>query len=146
MVFKTMRRDCVLMKTIHILLIFLIFAAGCIQPAAPPVVTILPTDFPPGTLVDDKSLSVRAERIDSTKILITYEGGRDADQLIELETVVINSRGSATIQSMGSRLDTTPVQRGGSDIIHGPFSENVHVTITGYFFNGTHQNILDTWI
>lgn len=131
------------MKTTSVMLIFLILAAGCTQPTAQPVVTIQPTDVPPSTLVYDTSITARAERIDSTKILITYEGGPDADQLVELETTVINSKGSATIQSMGSRLDTTPVQRGGTDIIHGPFSEKVHVTITGYFFNGTHQDILE---
>jgi len=134
------------MKTTIFILVFLLLTAGCTQPAALPVVTIQPSESPPGTLVYDTPISAKAERIDSTTILITYEGGSDADQLIELETTVINSKGSAKIQSMGSRLDTTPVQRGGTDSIHGPFSEKVHVTITGYFFNGTHQEVLDTWI
>jgi len=134
------------MKTTIVILVFFLLSAGCTQPAAQPVVTIQPSEVPLGTLVYDNPISAKAERIDSTTILITYEGGPDADQLIELETTVINSKGSAKIQSMGSRLDTTPVQRGGTDSIHGPFSEKVHVKITGYFFNGTHQEVLDTWI
>lgn len=134
------------MKTTIIILIFLLLTAGCTQLAAQPVVTIPPSEVPTRTLVSITPISAKAERIDSTTILITYEGGPDADQLIELETTVINSKGSVKIQSMGSRLDTTPVQRGGTDSIHGPFSEKVHVTITGYFFNGTHQDVLDTWI
>jgi hypothetical protein len=109
------------------------------------VVTIQPPQIPPDALVYNEPI-LNAERIDSTTILITYVGGPDTDQLIELETTVINSKGSVKIQSMGSRLDTTPVQRGGTDSIHGPFSEEVHVTITGYFFNGTHRDVLDTWI
>lgn len=134
------------MKTTIIILVFLLLTAGCAQPAAQPAVTLQPSGVPPGTLVYDTPISAQAERIDSTTILVTYKGGADADQLIELETTVINSKGSVKIQSMGSRLDTTPVQRGGTDSIHGPFSEKVHVTITGYFFNGTHQDVLDTWI
>jgi hypothetical protein len=47
---------------------------------------------------------------------------------------------------MNSRLDTTPVQRGGTDIFLGPYTEKVHVLITGYFTNGSHQDILDAWI
>jgi len=129
-----------------IIVIVLFLTAGCVQPAAPPVETISPAAVSPSIPVYDKPVSATAERIDSKTILITYEGGPDADQLIELETTVINSKGSVTIQSMGSRLDTTPVQRQGTDIIHGPFSEQVHVLITGYFFNGTHQDVLDTWI
>ena len=109
------------MKTTIVILVFLLLTAGCTQPAAQPVVTIQPSEAPPGTLVHDTPISAKAKSIDSTTILITYEGGPDADQLIELETTVINSKGSAKIQSMGSRLDTAPVQRGGPDSIHGPF-------------------------
>lgn len=134
------------MKSSVVILIVLFLIAGCVQPAAQPVVPLAPAAVSISIPVHDKPISATAERIDSKTILITYEGGPDADQLIELETTVINSKGSVTIQSMGSRLDTTPVQRQGTDIIHGPFSEKVHVLINGYFFNGTHQDVLDTWI
>ena len=134
------------MKSPVVILIVLFLTAGCVQPTAPPVDTVSPAAVSISIPEYDKPISATVERIDSKTILITYEGGADADQLIELETTVINSKGSVTIQSMGSRLDTTPVQRRGTDIIHGPFSEKVHVLITGYFFNGTHQDVLDTWI
>lgn len=81
-----------------------------------------------------------------TKILITYIGGPDADPLMELDTTVIDSKGKAKTQSMGSRLSTTPQQRGGTDIFQGPYTEKVHVLIIGHFANVTHQDVLDTWI
>jgi hypothetical protein len=138
------------MKAIFVLLILSLLAAGCTQPSVQPVVTtpptIPPTDVTTNIPVHNKPVVVTAERIDSTKILITYKGGPDADQLIELETTVVTGKGSVNIQSMGSRLDTTPVQIGGTDIFRGPYTEEVHVLITGYFANGTHQDFLDTRI
>jgi len=89
---------------------------------------------------------VTAQRFQSTKILITYDGGPDADQLIELQTTVITKIGSVNIQSMGSRIDTTPVQIGGTDIFQGPYTDRVHVITTAYYVNGTHEDVLDAWI
>ena len=134
------------MKPAIVLLIFLILLPGCTQPGEQPAVATPAAELTPGTPVPENRIAATAEKIDPARILVTYNGGPDADQLIELETTVINTRGSVTIQSMGSRLDTTPVKRGGTDIIKGPFSDRVHVIITGYFFNGTHQEILETWI
>jgi len=96
--------------------------------------------------VPEKHVTATAQRTDSSKILITYDGGPDADQLIELQTTVITSKGSVNIQSMGSRIDTTPVQIGGTDVFQGPYTEPVHVLITGYYVNGTHEDVLDTRI
>lgn len=134
------------MKTAIVLLICLVLLPGCTQPAGPPAITLPSAEVTPGIMVPEKHIIATAQKIDPARILVTYNGGPDADQLIELETTVINNKGSVTIQSMGSRLDTTPVKRGGTDIIKGPFSDRVHVIITGYFFNGTHQDILETWI
>lgn len=134
------------MKTAIVLLICLILLPGCLQPAVPPAVTVPSADVTPGITVPEKHITATAQKIDSTRILVTYNGGPDADQLIELETTIINNKSSVTIQSMGSRLDTTPVKSGGTDMIKGPFSGQVHIIITGYFFNGTHKEILETWI
>jgi len=134
------------MKPTIVLFICLILLPGCTQPAGPPAITVPPGEVTAGITVPEKHITATAQKIDSTRILVTYNGSPDADQLIELETTVINNKGSVTIQSMGSRLDTTPVKIGGTDTIKGPFSGQVHVIITGYFFNGTHQDILETWI
>jgi len=134
------------MKDLIVILICLLLAAGCTQPSEQPVVTTRTIEVTTSLPVHEKHIIATVQRIDSTKILITYEGGPDADQLIDLQTTVITSKGSINIQSMGSRLDTTPVQIGGTDIFQGPYTEQVHVIITVYFINGTHQDILDTRI
>jgi hypothetical protein len=91
------------MKTTIVILISLLLIAGCIQPAAQQVVTLQPHEVTTdATPIINLPLIAIAKRIDSTTILITYLGGPDADQLIELETTVISSKGSVTIQSMGS--------------------------------------------
>jgi hypothetical protein len=134
------------MKAIIFILFMILLTAGCTQPAQQPVSTLPPTEVTTTIPVVLIPVTATAQRLDSTKILITYNGGPDADQLIELATTVITSRGSIHIQSMGSRLDTTPVQIGGTDIFQGPYTEPVHVLTTGYFVNGTHRDILDTWL
>lgn len=134
------------MRSISILIILLLVAAGCTSQSAQPAVTKTFPETVPGTSIPEKPVSATVQRIDATKILVTYLGGPDADQLIELETTVINSRGSVKTQSMGSRLDTTPVQIGGTEIFQGPYTEKAHVLITGYFANGTHQDFIDTLI
>ena len=134
------------MKALFIILICSLLAAGCAQPSVQPVGTPQTPEAATNIPAPGESIVATALRIDSTKILITYAGGPDAGQLIELETTVIDSRGSVKTQSMNSRLDTTPVQRGGTDIFQGPYTEKVHVLIIGYFTNGTHRDILDIWI
>ena len=134
------------MKILFAILILALLAAGCTQQAAQPVVPIPSPEVTTSIPVPEKPVFVTAERTESTKILITYMGSPDADQLMELETMIINSRGSVKTQSMGSRLDTTPVKIGGTEIFQGPFTEKAHVIITGFFTNGTHQEFLDAWI
>lgn len=131
------------MRYAFIVVILLLLSAGCIRPAERPAVTTVPVpEIPPAVSPDP--VIVSAQRIDSGRILITYEGGPDADQLLELETTVITGRGSAFIRSMGSRLDTTPVRIGGTDIFPGPFPETVHVLTVAYYTNGSHRDVLDT--
>jgi len=131
------------MKNIIAILIGFLLIAGCTQPAIQPVVTTPSIEVTTTLPVPEKHIIATAQRFESTKILITYNGGPDADKLIELQTTVITSRNSVNIQSMGSRIDTTPVQMGGTDIFQGPYTEPVHVLITGYYVNGTHEDVLD---
>ena len=134
------------MKLLLIILIFSLIAAGCSQPSVQPVV-ITPSVEPAIPIpAPIEPAFVMAQKIGSTKILITYAGAPDADQLMELETTVVSSKGSVTTKSMGSRLDTTPVQSGGTYIFQGPYAEEVHVLITAWYSNGSHVDVLDTRI
>jgi hypothetical protein len=139
---------------ITIIFLFLI-AAGCTQPSdvPAPVLTVPNTtpvaatlSQPTTDITKNKMVTAVAHKPDPTRIIITYAGGRDADLLMELETTVIDDRGTTRTQSMGSRLGTTPAQSGGSDIFYGPFTEKTHVISIGYFSDGTHQDILDIWV
>ncbi len=108
-------------------------------------VTVTPSLSATATIVQEPGRPiVTAERTGSGKILITFTGSPDADRLLELETTVITASGSVYIRSMGSRLDTTPVQIGATDTFPGPFPGPVHVLTTAYFTNGTHADVLDT--
>lgn len=132
--------------------IFLLMSAGCTQPAAPQVppspATIVTTQAPDPVAVTTtgRAVSAIAEKPDATQIVITFQGGTDSDQMMELASTVTDSKGTVRMQSMGSRLGTTPVQRGGSITIYGPFSEKAHVVSVGYFSDGTYEEILNTWI
>jgi len=72
------------MKLLLIILIFSFVAAGCSQPSLQPVVTT--PSFEPTILISApiEPAVVMAQRIGSTKILITYAGSPDADQFLEL--------------------------------------------------------------
>lgn len=140
-------------------IMLMIFASGCTQPVPASVpVPVQPEEtgdlaivtsispVPGETRNTGKMVAATATKPDSTKIIITYTGGRDADRLMELETTITDSKGTTRTQSMGSRLGTTPVQSGGTDTFYGPYTEKAHLITIGYFSDGTHQDILDTWI
>jgi hypothetical protein len=139
------------------LTVFMIFASGCTQqvpvpvPAQPgetddPAFVTGISPVPGAAHTTGKMVTATATKLDPAKIVITYNGGRDADQLMELETTVTDSNGTTRTQSMGSRLGTTPAQSGGTDTFYGPYTGKAHVLTIGYFSDGTHQDILDTWI
>jgi hypothetical protein len=137
-------------------IILMLLTAGCTSQAVPPVppstepgssVTAVPSLSPPASSsAKTKAVEAAAVKPDPEKIVISFLGGPDADLLMELETTVTDSRGTVRTRSMGSRLGTTPVQSGGSDTIYGPFRERAHVVIIGYFSDGTHQDLLDSWL
>ena len=139
-----------------LLIAALLLTAGCTQPAGfstKPVTPLEeisdPEDLPQAPLpsvTETGNGAVIVEKPDSTKIVVTYTGSPDADRLMELSTTVTDSRGTGRLQSMGSRLGTTPVQRGATVTISGPFHEPAHVICTGYFADGSSRTMLDLWI
>ena len=124
-------------------LLLVIFSTGCTtQPAAAPSAGSTIT----ATTAVAKSAVVTADQPDNTTIIVTYQGGPDLENLMELEITVTDSRGISKTRSMGTRQDTTPVQRLGTTKFTGNFQGRDHVVVTGYFSNGTVQNLLDTLI
>ena len=124
-------------------LLLVIFSTGCTtQPAAAPSAGSTVT----ATTAIAKSAVVTAEQPDNTTIIITYQGGPGLENLMELEVTVTDSRGVSKTKSMGTRQATTPVQRLGTTKFTGDFQGSDHVVATGYFSNGSVQNMLDTSI
>lgn len=122
---------------------------GAPAPVTPPEpATPVPEPVPvtPAPQEPRKDVSATVEKPDLSTIIITYRGGRDSDQLMELETIVTDDHGTVRVQGMGSRLGTTPAQNGGSVTFYGPFTQKTHVVATGHFADGSHQDVLDTWI
>lgn len=137
------------------LIFLLLLSAGCTRPAGtltPPAVQDTPQpvikipSVPQPTITNYKIVAATAQKPDATKIIITYVGGPDSDQLMELETSITDSTGTLRTRTMGSRLGTTPVENGGTLTIYGPFAEKAHVVVIGHFADGTHKDLQDTWI
>jgi hypothetical protein len=140
-----------------ILVLLFLVSAGCLQAGTttgpePSVPTATDTPLSPDLQVqatteevtDEKAVAATAERPDGTMVVITYHGGPDSDQLMELAITVTDSKGTVRIQTMGSRLGTTPVQNGATATIYGTFDVEARVIATGYFSDGTHQDLIDT--
>jgi hypothetical protein len=93
-----------------------------------------------------KFMEVTASQPDASHIIITYQGGPDMENILELETVVTSSHGISKTQSAGSRLATTPITIRGTNTIEGEFEGQDHVVVTGYFSDGSRRVLLDTTI
>lgn len=135
------------------LVVFLVAAAGCSSSPAPSAgasaaaaVTVSPDGVMTTPTSLQKDVAATVERSSDGRIIVTYLGGRDAGLLMELQTSLVDSRGTIATQSMGSRLDTTPVQKGGTTTFSGTYKGRTHVVSVGFFNDGTHQDILDTWV
>jgi hypothetical protein len=135
----------------------LLLSAGCtsysdlasatpspVAAASTPAETTI-TSVPAGTS-GLKDVAVTAEKIGDSTIVITYLGGADAGRLLELQTTVVDDRGSVSTRTLGSRLETMPVQRGGTSTFNGPFSNPTHVITVGFFADGSFQGMFDGWI
>ena len=116
----------------------LLLACGCIQaPAGTAASTATPADEAPVVIVDQP---------DASHIQITYHGSLETDKLAELEVFITNSNGKVTVQSMGSRMATTPIPYGSSRTITGSFDGKDRVFVTGYFSEGSQKPMIDTKI
>ncbi|NMB78388.1 MAG: hypothetical protein GYA23_04765 [Methanomicrobiales archaeon] len=118
-------------------LLLLACTAGCTQAAAPGQ----------GQTAEQKQyVEVTVTQPDATHIVVTYQGGPNMQTLMELETMITDSTGKNKIQSVGSRLATTPITIRGTNTIEGDFAGTDHVVVTGYLSDGSRKVMLDTTI
>ena len=116
--------------------------AGCTQPApsspgsSSPPLQIFPTATP--------SPEVTATKTDSSHIVVTFAGGADNGQILELDATVTDSQGASTNQHIGNKLATTPIGAGDSITFTGSYGGNAHIVVTAWFTDGSTKQMLDT--
>ena len=124
-----------------VVLAFVILSAGCTQQPAGSGTAGSTVPMSPTTA---RTPVVTAAQTGDRTIVVTYLGGPDLEDLMELEVTVTDSQGISKTQSMGSRQTTTPVQKMGTSTFTGDYRGKDHVVIVGYHANGSMQNLLDT--
>jgi hypothetical protein len=93
-----------------------------------------------------KVVSATAQQTDSTHIVVTYQGGQDANIVRQLTATVTDSAGNSQTKTIGQSVQTTPLQIGSSVTFTGAFSGKNHVVAVATFFDGTTQVIFDNYI
>lgn len=134
----------VLVLCMGTLLLAMSVIAGCSQPVAPPAIPTAPPIqiFPTATPQPTPSV-VDVVKTDASHVLVTFNGGPDRANIIELDATVTDSRGESQTQHIGDRLATSPVGAGGTIKFNGNFSGNVHITIAAWYANGSSKQLMD---
>lgn len=98
-----------------------------------------------GMMVDiqnTKVVSAIATQTDSTHIVVTYNGGQDANIVRQLTATVTDSAGNSQTKTIGQSEQTNPLQIGSSTIFTGAFSGKNKVVVVAKFSDGSTQVIV----
>jgi hypothetical protein len=90
-----------------------------------------------------KVVAVTAQQPDSNHITVTYLGGQDADELVQLNADVTDSAGNTQMKSMTFFKQPTSAEVGLSFTFTGAFSGQDHVIVVGRFMGGEKQGLLE---
>jgi hypothetical protein len=112
-------------------LLALILIAGCTQPSSQQ---------------QKVPAAVTVTQIDNSHLTIAFPGSSDMTTLLELEATVTDSAGKTQTRSIGDRHSTTPLKFGATLPVTGTFDGTDRITITGYFMDGSHRQVLETTI
>lgn len=93
-----------------------------------------------------KVVAVTTQQPDSSHIIITYQGGQDAGELVQLTATVTDSGGNSQTKDMIFFEKPTTSAVGMSVTFTGPFSGKDHLIVVGTFMDGVKQVILDTTV
>jgi hypothetical protein len=114
------------------LLALMLVASGCTQPSSQQQQKV--------------PAAVTVTQIDNSHLTIAFPGSSDMTTLLELEATVTDSTGKTQTRSIGDRHSTTPLKFGATLPVTGTFDGNDRITITGYFMDGSHRQVLETTI
>jgi FlaG/FlaF family flagellin (archaellin) len=90
-----------------------------------------------------KVVAVTAQQPDSNHITVTYLGGQDADELVQLNADVTDSAGNTQMKSMTFFKQPTSAEVGLSFTFTGAFSGQDHVIVVGRFMGEEKQGLLE---
>jgi tetratricopeptide (TPR) repeat protein len=93
-----------------------------------------------------KVVALTAIKPDSQHIVVTYQGGQDADQLRQVTITVTDSSGNSQTGIIGQSSQTTPVVVDSSTQFTGEFLGKTHVVAIGKFSDNTEQMLLNTYL
>jgi len=90
-----------------------------------------------------KVVAVTAQQPDSNHIIVTYLGGQDADELVQLNADVTDSAGNTQMKSMTFFKQATSADVGLSLNFTGAFSGQDHVIVVGRFMGEEKRGLLE---
>jgi archaeal type IV pilus assembly protein PilA len=99
-----------------------------------------------GNIEHTKVVAATVQQNNANTILVTYQGGQDAGQLVGMTVTVTDSNGQVQTKSLGSATGTIPLGVGDKVSFDGAFTGKDHAVATGHFTDGSEQVILDTFI
>jgi len=95
---------------------------------------------------ETKVVAATVQQPDANTMIITYQGGQDADKLRQLIAMATDSKGSSQTKTISSPDPATPLKVGTTITMTGAFSGKDHVVVTAGFSDGTWQVILDNYV
>jgi FlaG/FlaF family flagellin (archaellin) len=98
-----------------------------------------------GNVQHTKVVAATVQQIDATRILVTYQGGQDANLVSQMIVMVTDSNGSMQTKTVGEPGRTNPLAIGSTATLTGTAGKD-HVVATAKFTDGTYQVILDTYV
>jgi FlaG/FlaF family flagellin (archaellin) len=98
-----------------------------------------------GNIQHTKVVAATVQQMDASHIVVTYQGGQDADQVSQMIAEVTESTGSSHAITLGQPGSTTPLKVGSTLSFTGTPGKD-HVVASAKFMDGTNQVILDTYV
>jgi hypothetical protein len=92
-----------------------------------------------GSMTTEKIVSVSAQKPDANHIVVTFQGGQDASQLIDVLVTV-----DGTTQRMVNADQASPLTVGSSTTFTGNYSGETRIIGKGHFEDNTEETLLDT--
>ncbi|MGA2916921.1 hypothetical protein [Methanoregula sp.] len=100
-----------------------------------------------GGITHTKVVAVTAlKSTDAHHVIVTYQGGQDADLLNYISVTEADNAGNHLFQRIGLANQTTPLEIGSFTTFSGVDPGQDHIEAFGYFSDNTEQTLLDTWV